>query len=184
LVDTAGLRETADVVERLGIEVSEDYLGRADAVLACGDDAQSLARAVDVITQRTEAPVLAVRTKIDRLESPESKVAARSEALEVSAETGVGLGELIAVITTMLGADRRPLDLDTPLLTHTRHRRAIKEARDELAAFREARRDGQIPASVAAVHLRAAVHALEELVGAVDVDDVLERVFASFCVGK
>jgi tRNA modification GTPase len=184
LVDTAGLRETADVVERLGIEVSEDYLERADAVLACGDDAQSLARAVDVITQRTEAPVLAVRTKIDRVESQESRVAARGEALEVSAETGVGLGELIAAITTMLSADRRPLDLDTPLLTHTRHRRAIKEARDELAAFREARRDGQIPASVAAVHLRAAVHALEELVGAVDVEDVLERVFASFCVGK
>jgi tRNA modification GTPase len=183
LVDTAGLRETADVVERLGIEVSEDYLTRADAVLACGDDAQNLERAVSVIRQRTEAPILAVRTKIDRVEASEAMVEQRG-ALEVSAETGVGLGELIAAITATLGADQRTPDLDTPLLTHTRHRRAITEARDELAAFRRARGDAQLPTTVAAVHLRAAVHALEELVGAVDVENVLERVFATFCVGK
>jgi tRNA modification GTPase len=180
LVDTAGLRETADVVERLGIEVSEDYLGRADAVLACGDDDRSLAQAVAVIKQRTEAPVLAVRTKIDR----NGGSGKRDEELRVSAETGVGLNELVAAITATLGADHRTPDLDAPLLTHTRHRRAVQEARDELAAFHEARRDAQLPAPVAAVHLRAAVHVLEELIGAVDVDDVLERVFASFCVGK
>jgi tRNA modification GTPase len=184
LVDTAGLRETSDVVERLGIEVSEDYLARADAVLACGDDDQTLARAVDVIGQRTEAPVLAVRTKIDRIAGRGSSVERRDGALEVSAETGVGLGELVAAITTALSANQRTPDLDAPLLTHSRHRRAIKQARDELAAFREARVDAQLPAPVAAVHLRAAVHALEDLVGAVDVEDVLERVFATFCVGK
>lgn len=187
LVDTAGLREAVDVVERLGIEVSEDYLERADAVLACGDDDQNLAQAVDVIKQRTEAPVLAVRTKIDltsKIGGWGSGVEKRDEVLEVSAETGVGLGELIAAITITLSTDQRTPDLDAPLLTHTRHRRAIKEARDELAAFREARWDAQLPASVAAVHLRAAVHALEELVGAVDVEDILQRVFASFCVGK
>jgi tRNA modification GTPase len=184
LVDTAGLRETADVVERLGIEVSEDYLTRADAVLACGDDTQNLQRAVSVIRQRTEAPVLAVRTKIDRVEATETMVEQRSAVLEVSAETGVGLGELIGAITATLGADQRTPDLDTPLLTHTRHRRAITEARDELAAFRKVRRDAQLPTTVAAVHLRAAVHALEDLIGAVDVENVLERVFATFCVGK
>jgi tRNA modification GTPase len=182
LVDTAGLRETADVVERLGIEVSEDYLARADAVLACGDDAATLSRAVEVIGRRTEAPVLAVRTKVDRDEGQ----GARGEegVLAVSAETGEGLGELIAAIIAALSADQRTPDLDAPLLTHARHRHAIEQARSELAAFRDARRAAQLPAPVAAVHLRAAVHALEELIGAVDVEDVLERVFAKFCVGK
>ncbi|MDQ3948828.1 MAG: tRNA uridine-5-carboxymethylaminomethyl(34) synthesis GTPase MnmE [Gemmatimonadota bacterium] len=184
LVDTAGLRETADVVERLGIEVSEDYLARADAVLACGDDDQTLAHAVDVIRQRTEAPVLAVRTKIDLTTRVAGRGEAVGEAVAVSAETGVGLSELVTAITTTLSACQRPPDLDAPILTHVRHRHAIQRARDELAAFRGARLDAQLPAPVAAVHLRAAVHALEELVGAVDVEDVLERVFASFCVGK
>jgi tRNA modification GTPase len=184
LVDTAGLRETTDVVERLGIEVSEGYLERADVVLACGDDAQSLAHAVDVIKQCTGALVLAVRTKIDRVEGRESRVGGKAGILEVSAETGVGLSELIAAITATLDADRWTPNLDTPLLTHARHQRAIREARDELAAFRETQRTAQLPIPVAAVHLRAAVHALEELIGAVDIDDVLERVFRSFCVGK
>jgi tRNA modification GTPase len=180
LIDTAGLRETADVVERLGIEVSEDYLAQADAVLACGDDDQNLARAVDVIRQRTKAPVLAVRTKIDR----EAGKGTRDGELGVSAETGVGLSELLAAITTLLDTRQRTSDPDAPILTHARHRYAIQRARGELAAFREARLEAQLPAPVAAVHLRAAVHALEELVGAVDVEDVLERVFATFCVGK
>ena len=102
----------------------------------------------------------------------------------MSAETGEGLTELVAAITATLGADQRTPELDTPVLTHTRHRRAIEVAREELAAFRNARRDAQLPVPVAAVHLRAAVHALEELVGAVDVEDVLDRLFARFCVGK
>jgi tRNA modification GTPase len=180
LVDTAGLRETADLVERLGIEVSEDYLVRADAVLACGDNAETLARAVEVIGRRTEAPVLAVRTKIDR----DERQGTSGEGLEVSAETGVGLSQLITAITATLTADQQTPDLDAPLLTHTRHRRAIEQARNELAAFRDARCNAQLPAPVTAVHLRAAVHALEDLIGAVDVEDVLDRLFASFCVGK
>jgi tRNA modification GTPase len=185
LIDTAGLRETADVVERLGIEVSEDYLMRADVVLACGDDNQTLTQAVEVVEQRTKAPVLAVRTKTDRNGGASGEAeAGKAGTIQVSAETGAGLGELIAAVTATLGTDRRTPDLDAPLLTHTRHRRAIKQARDELAAFRNAWLNAQLPAPVAAVHLRAAVHALEELVGTVDVEDVLDRVFARFCVGK
>jgi tRNA modification GTPase len=184
LVDTAGLRDTTDVVERLGIEVSEDYLSRADAVLACGDDAETLVRAVEVIARRTDALVLAVRTKIDRGEVRGSRGAGRGEELGVSAETGQGLSELIAAITSALDAGQRTPDLDAPVLTHTRHRYAIEQARDELGAFRAAQADAQLPAPVAAVHLRSAVHALEGLIGAVDVEDVMERVFATFCVGK
>jgi tRNA modification GTPase len=60
----------------------------------------------------------------------------------------------------------------------------LRRASDELGAFRDAWSDGQLPAPVAATHLRAAVTALESLIGAVDVDDVLDKVFRTFCVGK
>jgi tRNA modification GTPase len=184
LVDTAGLRETADTVERLGIEVSESYLERADVVLACGDDAGTLAHAVAVVRRRTNAPIVAVRTKSDRDPGRGTPGEGRGEAVATSAETGEGLGELVVAITARLAADQRIPDLDAPLLTHARHRHAIGRARDELAAFRDAWRDAHLPSPVAAVHLRSAVHALEELVGAVDVEDVLDRLFARFCVGK
>jgi tRNA modification GTPase len=180
LVDTAGLRVAADVVERLGIEVSTDYLARADVVLACGDSDQNLGHTVETVKEHTEASILAVRTKIDRDEN----AFGLREALGVSAETGAGLAELIEAITTTVSTDQQTPDLDAPLLTRARHRRAIQHARDELLAFREARLGAQLPASVTAVHLRTAVHALEELIGAVDVEDVLDRVFATFCVGK
>jgi tRNA modification GTPase len=58
------------------------------------------------------------------------------------------------------------------------------KAAQELASFRSLWTENQVPMSIAAVHLRSAVHELETLVGVVDVDDVLGRVFSTFCVGK
>ena len=102
----------------------------------------------------------------------------------MSAATGAGLGELVAAVERVLDAGRGAPRADVPLLTRERHRIAVARARDEVARFAAARHAGDLPATVAAVHLRAAAAALEELIGAVDVEDVLDRVFSSFCVGK
>mgnify|MGYP001608464087 FL=1 len=69
-------------------------------------------------------------------------------------------------------------------MTRARHEAGLRRAEEELRAFRQAWAHGALPAPVAGTHLRAAVTALEELIGAVDVEDVLERVFRTFCVGK
>jgi len=71
-----------------------------------------------------------------------------------------------------------------PALRRRRHISGIERARDEIARFSDAWADGAFPAPVAAVHLRAAAISLEDLIGAVSTDDVLDRVFSSFCVGK
>jgi tRNA modification GTPase len=71
-----------------------------------------------------------------------------------------------------------------PILTRARHRKALDIARSELEQFRSGWRGEKLPVTVIAVHLRTAVHALEELIGAVEIEDVLDRVFSSFCVGK
>jgi tRNA modification GTPase len=70
------------------------------------------------------------------------------------------------------------------MLTRARHHQAVDEATRELERFRVAWDAGQLPVPIAATHLRSAVIALEELIGLVDVDDVLDRVFSAFCVGK
>ena len=70
------------------------------------------------------------------------------------------------------------------MVTRARHRVALEHAREELSTFRGAWSAGELPATVAAVHVRDATLALDELIGAVDVDDVLARVFSTFCVGK
>ena len=179
LIDTAGLRETTETVERLGIEVSREYLERADLVLACGDSDASLKHTLEAVKANSRAPVLAVRTKSD-LRSP----ASRLEALPVSAETGAGLAELSSAISGALSENAGALQLDAPILTRERQRVAIERARSEIAEFRETFAAKHAPAVVAAVHLRDATRELEELIGSVDIEDVLDRLFSTFCVGK
>lgn len=170
LVDTAGLRETADTVERLGIEVSERYLRDAHAVLACGETAPALTETVARVHALTPAPVVPVRTKADLY------------GVGVSAETGQGLRELLDEVYRAIGST--PSDPDTPIVTRARHRASLTEAEAELCQFQDTWAAGAVPAVIAAVHLRAAVHALEEIIGAVDTEDILDRLFAEFCVGK
>jgi tRNA modification GTPase len=105
-------------------------------------------------------------------------------AIPVSAETGEGLQDLLRAINETLDARHGQVVADLPILTRARHRKALDIARSELEQFRGGWREEQLPVTVIAVHLRTAVHALEELIGAVEIEDVLDRVFSSFCVGK
>lgn len=181
LVDTAGLRESSDEIERTGVEVSRRYLAGAHVVLVCGESAGDLATASGIVRTATAAPVLTVWTKSDIHEYSSGD---GSSDVRVSARQREGLVDLLHDIERVLDETYGSLDPDLPLLTRARHQSALKEAAQELASFREQKTTGAVPVSIAAVHLRAAVHALETLVGAVDVEDVLERVFSTFCVGK
>lgn len=211
LVDTAGLRETSELVERLGIEVSARWLAAAHLVLACGETDAEARAAAAAVRRLTSAPVLPVRTKADRHApggAPHEARAARvttagdgqpdesapaaapagpqpdESPIPVSAHTGAGLPALLAAIQRRLAADR-PLPQDgLPIVTRARQERALREARDEVDRFHTAWAHDLLPAPVAAVHTRAAITALEGLIGAVDVEEVLGRVFGEFCVGK
>ena len=191
LVDTAGLRESVDPIEQLGVAMTARALAEADVVLACGDSPSSLGEAVAGAAARTAAPVMAVRTKGDLAPPSSDLVPDRYELgaerpVVVSAVTGGGLAELRARLERLVEGNVGDEWRDTPLLTRERHRAAIATARSEVAAFQDAWSDGDhaVPVVVAAVHLRAAATALESLIGVIDVDDVLDRVFRTFCVGK
>lgn len=182
LIDTAGLRESADVVERMGIEISREYMERADLVLACGDGDRSLDHVLTAVAGMAPA-IVAVRTKADLTPAAERQL--RDDgSLFVSAETGEGLDDLARAIARTLASTRGPLTLDAPLVTRERQRFGLERARDELRDFVQAWERDAVPATVAAVHLRAAARELEEIIGVIDVEDVLDRLFSSFCVGK
>jgi len=184
LIDTAGLRTSTDIVEKMGIEVAEQYLKSAQIVLACGDDASSLGIAIDRVQSVADGLLLVVGTKCDAATLP-IKLDEGIDYVRVSARTGEGLAELVRRITELLNREHEPTTADNPLLTRERHRAALTKARAEMSAFLEhcvSRFD--LPATIAAVHLHSARGHLEELVGAVDVEDVLDRVFSTFCIGK
>lgn len=176
LVDTAGLRDTDDAIEQLGIEVSSRYLGKAQVVLACGATDDEVQHTVEVVSSRTDGAVIPVRTK--------GEIGASRVAVQVSAERGDGLDALLTAVD-VAATEALPADgADDTMLTRERHRAGLTEALHEVIAFQEAWADGALPAPVAAVHLLAAREAIAELIGSVDTEDVLDRVFRDFCIGK
>jgi len=174
LVDTAGLHDATERLDRLGVEVSRRYLGAADLVLLCVDGARELEG--EECALAAEARTVVVRTKHDLHEAP-----AHVEGITVSAVTGEGLNALRRVIATR--AFGHGSDVIEPTLLRARHRDALAGAVEELASAGECLGE-QHDALLASHHLRAAGERLEELIGTVATDDVLDRVFASFCVGK
>jgi tRNA modification GTPase len=194
LVDTAGLRSTSDVVERLGIEVSERYLSQAQLVLACSENVDGLVMTIERVRPLTTVPMVAVLTKMD-ITAPDERVVAQAREqisaidtniplLTASAELGTGLAALLTSIVAQLTADDVDAIADETPITRERHRVAIAAALDEMILFETAWLVDEIPATFAAVHLRAAAYVLDELVGAISVDDVLDKLFRDFCVGK
>ncbi len=180
LIDTAGLRESEDRVERIGIEVSWRYLAAADVVLFCIEAGRPAEHEERAFLEEIGVPVVVVRTKSDLVEGTWTPAA---NELVVSAQTGTGLPairkELARVAFTQL-AHRGMVE---PFVTRERHRVALQRSLDEVRAFVDAHARG-LEGAVAATHLRAAVTSLEDVIGVVAAEEVLDRVFASFCVGK
>jgi tRNA modification GTPase len=175
LIDTAGLWDAPGRIDRLGIEVSRRYLASADLVLLCVETGR--VPGADELAIAAQRPTLVVRTKVD-LDGTTA-----TEGVGVSAVTGEGLDRLRRVVAERVFADRIALADLEPALTRARHRTALERARAALAGALEQFR-GSGDAVLVAHHVRDATTALDELVGAVDIEDVLGRVFASFCVGK
>src|SRR5256885_8216032 len=181
LVDTAGLRESEDRVERLGIEVSRKYLAAADLVLFCREAKCEMrdTESQEFLTA-CRAPVVEVMTKIDLADR---RTARPPDRLAVSVVTGEGLAELRRRLAEVAFGRLLELGDVEAVVTRARHRSALERALAEVEAFQTARGSG-VDAAAAATHLRAAVGALDDLICVVTPDDVLDRVFASFCVGK
>ena len=174
LVDTAGLRESEERIERMGIEISKRYLEAADLILFCRDTEG------DELPDVGGKPVVEVVTKGDLPNRPSGRQAVRPS---VSVVTGQGLTELRRRLAEVAFGRLLALGDVEPVVTRARHRAALERAVLELDSFWGARESG-VDAAAAATHLRAAVTALDDLIGTVTPEDILDRVFAAFCVGK
>jgi tRNA modification GTPase len=156
------------------VQVSRRYLAAADLVLLCIEAGREVGNDEEAIA--STCPTLLVRTKTDL-------VSHAGDGVAVSAITGQGIDALRRIAAERVFADRINLADLEPTLTHERHRTALNRA---LGALEEAvphlGRGGD--AVLAAHHVRQATDALDELLGVMDIEEVLDRVFSSFCVGK
>jgi len=177
LIDTAGLRESADVLERAGIERSRAALAQAGLVLEVADGSQPKEQFQPVAVAAT--PRLLVLNKADLGEHPSW---AGTGAVRVSCETGAGFDALADAIESLVtnGAVAWSADL---VAINARHQACLQEARTGLAAARHLLATGQ-PPELVAEELRTGLHAIGEVVGQAGVEELLGVIFSRFCIGK
>ena len=184
LVDTAGLRDAAGTVESLGITRSRELAASADLVLLV-IDADLGPGAEDLALLDQDVPLLVLANKMDLVsETPVWFAEAPwkdKTVLELSAKSGRGLPEMLAVVRETLTKSGLPEgDLLAPNL---RQRDALVRAGEELKAMR-AELKQNVPYDVLGVRLDMACHMLAEITGETAPEDVLNAIFDGFCIGK
>ncbi len=200
-IDTAGLRETTETVEKIGIERTFKKISEASIVLGMVDltrDFESTCETVREIIGKVDFSIqnlviLLNKTDISEVnnnvttsnfivsELENKGVAGKTPIIPISARTGAGISELRA----HLASTQRNLlgDSDTTLVTNQRHVQALNEARTSLLRVRDGLASG-LPTDLAAQDIREAIYHLGSIVGEISTDEVLGNIFANFCIGK
>jgi tRNA modification GTPase len=185
LWDTAGIRETADQVEQIGVDLSRQHFERSEALLVVLDGSAALTDDDKVFLSSIENKKgLIAINKIDLELAVDfddlRRVAGNKKFVLVSATYEQGLQDLKnSLREVILDADRQP----GFVLTNLRHKIALVRGEQALAETVSALIEMR-PPELAAVTLQQARESLEEVVGSVCSDDVLERIFSKFCIGK
>ena len=171
LIDTAGLRETSDPVESLGVERSRAATENADLVIYLYDAAVGWQPEDQARFCSLSRPGLVAANKCDLAPRPEL-------GLPVSTKTREGLARLIDSVQGLLASE-----CDRPGLINSRHARSLREAKGALRRACETL-GSPVPDDLAAVDLQGTVRALGEITGETAAPDVIERMFHDFCIGK
>ena len=201
-IDTAGLRETDEVVEQIGIQRTFKKISEASIILGMIDltrdfestreTIRSIIEKVDFSCQKlifilNKTDISDVRANTDTtdfiISELENKGVARTNTaiIPISAKTGSGVGNL----RTHLSDSQRDLlaDSDTTLVTNQRHIQALTDARTSLLRVRSGLAAG-LPTDLAAQDIREAIYHLGSIVGEISSDEVLGNIFRNFCIGK
>jgi tRNA modification GTPase len=179
LLDTAGIRTGQDVVESLGIERSYQAMADADLTLVVLDSSQPLTDADQALIQRASAEG---RALVAANKSDLAQRAGVPGALPVSAITGAGIEDLRQAIVNVVVPEGR-LEQDGGFITSLRHEQLLQESGEALAHARTAAGVG-IPHEMLLLDLYAALRPIDAITGATTADDILNRIFSTFCIGK
>jgi len=187
LVDTAGWRETRDVIEREGVARSEQAREVADLLVLVLDRSERIQREDEALLAATAGrPRIVVENKSDLPASlhsaPRKPAPTTPDPIEISAKTGTGLDDLRRAIVHEL-TGRESLR-DTAAISNTRHIALLEQARASLDAAQRAAAVAGTPEEFVLADLQAARARLDEVVGTRTSEDLLQHIFERFCIGK
>lgn len=189
-IDTAGIRETEDVVENIGIQRTFQMVEKAALILllldASKDSAEEIQQNVESIKAKLddEKQLLLIANKIDQgnLKAIESKFPQEEEVIYLSALQQKGMGELHEKLSSI--AKEKMNSGNEVIVSNIRHHQALKQAGEALQRVEEGLNTG-ITGDFIAMDIRQSLHYLGEITGTIEIDrDILGNIFSQFCIGK
>jgi tRNA modification GTPase len=184
LVDTAGIRHSADEAESIGIRKSYEALSEADLVLVVLDSTQEISSEdKELLHVSVTGRGMVVANKSDL--APDGMVVLREppRVFKTSAITGEGIDALRAAILDQVSGGAAQSEREPGFLTNVRHQRLVEESLSGLAAATHAA-ERKIPHEMIMLDLYGALRPLDAITGETTTDDILNLIFSSFCIGK
>ena len=187
LIDTAGIRHTDDIVEQQGVQRSKAVQDRAELLLMMFDASQPLNDAdLELLKTAQSSKAILILNKMDLpvVTSPTALLAhcPKKQVVETVIPQGKGLDKLKATVSEELLGGELVIG-ESPIVTNARHQEALRRANEGLNYAIESL-ENAMPSDLIAVDLRISLDGLGDIVGKTTTEDILDRIFSQFCVGK
>ena len=188
LVDTAGIRETEDLVENIGVEKSKEIIEKSDLILFVLDASRELEKddhqIIELIKENNKkAIILLNKIDLSRKITRENIDFFDGEILEISAKEETGIEEMEERIYNYILEEDVEDSSEKLVITNIRHKSALEKTKEAVENIFETI-DSEMPMDLISVDLKEALDSLSEITGEISSEDILDHVFSNFCVGK
>lgn len=182
IIDTAGIRETDDVVEKLGVEKSKQMMDRAELILMMTDVSRETSEDEDtLITAFQDKPYIRIYNKIDLKDEVLTDLKPNEIALSIKTETG--LDALRRQMVAMVTGNQTAKAADDVIVSNLRHVNLLRQVRENLTNALNGLSIG-MSVDMVAIDLEEALENLRRITGQSLGDDIIDQIFANFCLGK
>jgi tRNA modification GTPase len=189
MIDTAGLRETEDAIEKEGIYKTWKIIQRSDIIVLVHDSTKTIAKdelnLLETINKEKRKELIFANNKIDLQteRNPLKDIPEETLVVETSALDNTGIERLKETLFKKVFNQTQAENNESVIITNERHYSALLSAKQSLVSALDSLKNGESEEFVA-VDLRAAVDSLGEIIGIVTTEDILNNIFSKFCIGK
>lgn len=187
IIDTAGIRESDDEIEKIGIDKSKKALKKADIVIAIFDSTQELNKEdKEILEFIKNKNAIILLNKIDlkdnKLKNNEQILSLNKPVIEISAQKRDGIEELYNQMINIFKINEINTENST-IITNVRHKKAIVCAEENLNKIKEVLNNG-MPTDIVSIYLKNAIEELNKITGENVTEDIINEIFSKFCLGK
>ena len=187
IIDTAGIRESDDEIEKIGIDKSKKALEKADIVIAIFDSTQELNKEdKEILEFIKNKNAIILLNKIDlkdnKLKNNEQILSLNKPVIEISAQKRDGIEELYNQMINIFKINEINTENST-IITNVRHKKAIVCAEENLNKIKEVLNNG-MPTDIVSIYLKNAIEELNKITGENVTEDIINEIFSKFCLGK